>query len=52
MSVKDAHLRAHRDEALVENARFLLEQGEPFDHVAKRLGVTEAALEKAMERHK
>jgi hypothetical protein len=46
------HWDDHLLDARRENARFLLEMGEPLDRIAKRLGVTLDSLEKLLERHK
>jgi len=46
------HLTRHRDEQLVENARFMLENGEHRERVAQRLGISLDGLEKALSRAK
>lgn len=44
-------MRAHRDEALAENARFLADNGLHPDLIAKRLGINLDALEQILRRH-
>jgi hypothetical protein len=48
--VGDPYMRAHLDEALIENARFLLDSGEHIERVARRLGVSVDKLEQTMYR--
>lgn len=44
------HYESHITAAVIENVKFLLEAGEPIDHIAHRLGYSLAALQKKMER--
>ncbi len=49
---RSSPLDSHHEQVSVENARFLLDNGEPMDSVAARLGTTVGALEKALARRK
>ena len=46
----DKDFDAHRLEASVEDARFLLSLGEPIERVARRLGLPVGTLERRIER--
>lgn len=52
MARGDTGWDSHVHEARIEDARFLLDEGEPIDLVAKRLGMTVKALERALARDK
>lgn len=46
------NLEDHTNRQHIENALFLLEMGEDFGHVARRLGLAEDTLEKMLYREK
>lgn len=47
---RNTALDTHLSEAAVEDARFMLDNGEHIDRVAKRLGMSVDAVEKMLHR--
>jgi hypothetical protein len=46
----DSKMNAHRKEQRLENIKFLLDSGEHWTHVAKRVGLSPSAFIKEVER--